>query len=80
MDLATLASDAVEPDDVLALDAAIVRLAKISPDGAEVVRLRFYAGLSVEQTAAAMGMTDRTVRRKWTVARAWLFDELSTRE
>ncbi len=45
LDLATLASDAVDPDEVLALDAALARLAKISPDGAAVVQLRFYAGL-----------------------------------
>ena len=43
---------------------------------AEVVQLRFYAGLSVEETAAALGMSERTVRREWSLARAWMMREL----
>ena len=77
MNVATLASDGADPDDVLALDAAVEKLATVSPDGAEVVRLRFYAGLTAEQAAAALGTTERAVRHRWTVARAWLFRELS---
>ncbi len=75
-DLATLA-DGADPADALAVVAAVDRLATVNPEAAEVVRLRFYAGLTVEQVAATLGTTDRTVRRKWTVARAWLFDELA---
>ena len=75
--VASLAVDAADPDDVLALDAAVARLAAESPTAADVVRLRFYAGLTVEQTAAALGVTGRTVERKWTFARAWLFRALS---
>jgi RNA polymerase sigma factor (TIGR02999 family) len=61
---------------ILALDEAISRLEKVSPDVAAVVRLRFYAGLSVEETAEALGISPRTVKREWTYARATLFREL----
>ena len=66
-----------DPDDVLALEAAMARLVVVNPEVAEVVRLRFYAGLSVEQTAAAMKTSVRTISRKWTYARAWLYRELA---
>jgi DNA-directed RNA polymerase specialized sigma24 family protein len=47
-----------------------------SPDGAAVVRLRFFAGLSVEQTAHVLGLSASTVDRRWAFARAWLFQRL----
>jgi RNA polymerase sigma factor (TIGR02999 family) len=59
--------------EILALDDAIVRLEQADATAAEIVRLRFFAGLSIEQTAAAMDMSDRTIRREWTYARAKLF-------
>src|SRR5687768_15483762 len=62
---------------ILALDEAISRLERVSPDVAAVVRLRFYAGLSVEETAEALGISPRTVKREWTYARARLFRELA---
>jgi DNA-directed RNA polymerase specialized sigma24 family protein len=43
---------------------------------ARIVSLRFFAGLSVEDTAAALGVSDRTVKREWSLARAWLYREL----
>jgi RNA polymerase sigma factor (TIGR02999 family) len=72
MDLVT--EDASE--EILALDEAVSRLEKVSPSVAAVVRLRFYAGLSVEETGAAMNVSPRTVKREWTYARAILFREL----
>ncbi len=48
-----------------------------SPEAARVVRLRFYAGLSVDDTAAALDVSPRTVNRLWAFARAWLYDELN---
>ena len=63
--------------EILALDEAVSRLEKRAPDVAEVVRLRFYAGLSVEETAEALGVSPRTVKRDWKYARAMLFHELS---
>lgn len=62
--------------EILALDDAILRLERTDATAAEIVRLRFFAGLSVEQTAAAMDISDRTVRREWTYARAKLFQFL----
>ena len=50
-----------------------MRLEQETPEAAKVVRLRFYAGLSVEETAAALGVSPRTVNREWQYARAWLF-------
>jgi RNA polymerase sigma factor (TIGR02999 family) len=60
-------------EEILAVDEAILRLEQADATAAEIVRLRFFAGLSVEQTAAALGVSDRTVRREWTYARAKLF-------
>jgi len=69
---------AVEPDleQVLAVQSAVERLEAVDPRLAEIVRLRFYAGLGVEETAKALGLSERTVRRDWTMARAWLIREL----
>ena len=69
-----------DPDEVLALDTAIQQLRLLDTRAAEVVRLRFYGGLSVEETAEALGVAARTVKRDWTVARAWLHRELSGQE
>jgi RNA polymerase sigma factor (TIGR02999 family) len=70
-----LALDA-DLDQVLALDEAMKRLAGAAPRANEVVRLRFFAGLSEEETAAMLGISPRTVRREWTFARAWLYEAL----
>ncbi|HEX5053739.1 MAG TPA: ECF-type sigma factor [Planctomycetota bacterium] len=63
-------------DEILELDAAIRALADRSPRSAEVVRLRFYTGLGEAETAAVMGTSERTVRREWAYARAFLFQQL----
>ena len=62
--------------DVLALDEALQRLARLDPRHAQVVELRYFGGLSVEETAAAMSLSPATVKRAWTLARAWLYREL----
>ncbi len=69
---------AAEPDNeqIMALDGAIQRLEQVDPDVAKVVRLRFFAGLSVERAAEAMGVSARTVKRDWAFARAWLHQAL----
>jgi|SRR4051812_12660775 RNA polymerase sigma factor (TIGR02999 family) len=66
----------MDGEEILALDDAISRLEQVSPDVGRVVRLRFYAGLGVEETAQVMRVSPRTVNREWTYARAWLFREL----
>jgi RNA polymerase sigma factor (TIGR02999 family) len=64
-------------DDVLALDAALTRLATLDPDQARVVELRYFAGLTLDDTAATLGISAATVSREWTVARRWLRRELA---
>jgi RNA polymerase sigma factor (TIGR02999 family) len=63
---------AEEPEEILAVDKAFGRLQEMDPDLARVVQLRFFAGLTEQETAQAMGVSERTIRRDWTVARAWL--------
>jgi RNA polymerase sigma factor (TIGR02999 family) len=65
-----------DPDRFLALDDAFRRLEEQDPEAAGVVRLRFFAGLSVEETAQATGLSQRTVKREWAFARAWLYQKL----
>ena len=64
-------------DDLLALDAALDALARFDPTKAEVVKLRYFAGLTIEQTAACLDMSPATAKRHWAVARAWLYRHLS---
>ncbi len=63
-------------DQILTLDEAICRMERSSAPQAQVVRLRFYAGLSVEETAKVMNVSEATVMRLWRYARAWLWREL----
>jgi RNA polymerase sigma-70 factor (ECF subfamily) len=62
--------------DILALDAALERLARLDAEQARLVELRFFGGLTVEETADAMNISPATVKRHWTIARAWLAREL----
>jgi RNA polymerase sigma-70 factor (ECF subfamily) len=70
----------VEPDavDVLALDEALARLAIMDPRKARLVELRYFAGLSIPEAAAALGVSQATVIREWAVARMWLRRELES--
>lgn len=63
--------------DVLALDEALQRLARLDERHAKVVELRYFGGLSVEETAVALDLSPATVKRAWTLARAWLYRELA---
>jgi RNA polymerase sigma factor (TIGR02999 family) len=60
-----------------ALDEALERLEQIDPEQARIVELRFFVGLSVEESADALNMSPATLKRRWALARAWLFRELS---
>jgi len=62
--------------DVEALDQALARLAERDPDQARLVELRYFGGLTIEETAAVLGVSPATVKRSWMVARAWLKKEL----
>ena len=63
-------------DDLLALDQALVELEKRNPRQARVVECRFFGGMTVEDVAAALGVSPRTVKSDWALARAWLYDVL----
>jgi RNA polymerase sigma-70 factor, ECF subfamily len=64
-------------DQILQIDEALINLASWDPRQARVVELRFFGGLSVEETAEVLGITARTVKRDWSVARAWLYGQLA---
>jgi RNA polymerase sigma factor (TIGR02999 family) len=64
-------------DDLLALDEALTRLEGEDPEAASVVKLRYFAGLSVEDAAQSLGMSRATAYRHWSFARAWLLSELA---
>jgi len=68
----------VEPDpaDLLALDEALEKLEGHEPQVNEIVMLRYFAGLSIDQTADALGISPRTVDREWAYGRAWLYDHI----
>ena len=63
--------------DVLGLDAALLRLSALDPRQGQVVELRFFGGLTVEEVAEVLGIAPITVKRDWRMARAWLFAELA---
>jgi RNA polymerase sigma factor (TIGR02999 family) len=78
VDLDQLADAAFERvDDILDIDAALVGLAKADPQAAELVKLRYFAGLSIPQSAAVLGISPRSADFLWAYARAWLLRSLS---
>lgn len=66
-------------DDLLALDEALAKLAAEDVDSAEIVKLKYFAGLTIPQIAELLGTTSRTVDRRWAYARSWLHQELGGR-
>jgi RNA polymerase sigma factor (sigma-70 family) len=65
-------------EQLLALDEALTRLAVEDPDAARLVNLRFFAGLTLKESAVSLGLAPRTAERQWTYARAWLYARLRT--
>jgi RNA polymerase sigma factor (TIGR02999 family) len=65
------------PAEILDIDAALSRLAEIDSQTSQVVELRFFGGLTVEQTAKVMEISSRTVKQEWRIARAWLQQEIA---
>jgi RNA polymerase sigma-70 factor (ECF subfamily) len=63
--------------DLVALDEALTRLAAIDPQQSRIVELRYFSGLSVEETAEVLGVSSRTVKRDWKVAKAWLRQQIA---
>ncbi len=78
VDLAEVQMDVEDPStDVLALDEALAKLEATDKVKADLVKLRYFAGLSVEQAAEVLGISERTAKRYWAYARAWLYDEIT---
>lgn len=68
---------ALEPGvDLVALDDALQRLSDVSPESIRVVELRYFGGMTIDEAAAALGVSTSTVEREWRYARAWLYREL----
>ena len=80
LDLESLLEADAPADDLIDLDEAIDRLSGIDAQAAALVKLRLFAGLTVEQAAAALGISRRTAERDWTFARTWLFGQLGPRD
>ena len=77
LDIANLDVIAAMPDDkVLLVDEALEQLKLEDPEKAKIVLLKFFAGLTNEQTAEIMNVNERTVRRQWEFAKAWLFERI----
>ena len=68
----------LQDEQILALDEALTKLAGIRPQAAQLVQLRFFAGLTVEEAAPIVGISPRTARRLWAFARAWLRREMES--
>ncbi len=67
-------------DELLALDEALDRLSRSDPRMGQVVELRYFAGLNADETAEALGVSSKTVKRDWQIARAWLHRELKSQD
>lgn len=68
-----------QADELLAVDDSLNQLAKIDPRQAKIVEMRFFGGLSVEEAAEVLGVSPKTVKRDWSVAKAWLYADLKQR-
>ena len=78
LDLAEIDVAETMPDDkVLLVDEALERLKAENPETARIVVLKFFGGLTNEEAAEVTGVTERTVRRQWTFAKAWLFQNIA---
>ncbi len=67
-------------DTLIALDEALIKLAESDAELAKLVQLRYFTGLTIDQTAAALGVSSRTTKRNWAYARAWLRREIEASE
>jgi RNA polymerase sigma factor (TIGR02999 family) len=81
VEMPEIASADVESDDkVLAVNEALEKFVLLDPQKAEVVKLRYFVGMTIEQAAEALGISERTAKRYWTFARAWLHEEIKAQQ
>ena len=78
MDQLPLAAPGTD-DELLAVNEALDCLAEVDPAKAELVKLRYFVGMTLEEAAAALGISEPTAKRRWALARAWLFNEIRSR-
>jgi RNA polymerase sigma-70 factor (ECF subfamily) len=78
IDLATVGATVEQSQELLSIDEALEKLTAIDPQQARVVEMRYFGGLTVEETAAALAIAPRTVKREWAMAKAWLRLEISS--
>jgi len=76
-DKPALPADTVPWEEILAVDDALSRLSVLAPQQARIAEMRYFGGLSVDETAEALGVSPRTVKREWSVAKGWLNAQLS---
>jgi RNA polymerase sigma factor (TIGR02999 family) len=74
-DVAIISTDRAE--HLVALDDALKRLEEIDPQQSKIIELRYFGGLTIEETAEAMSLSPATIKREWSMARAWLYQELA---
>jgi RNA polymerase sigma factor (TIGR02999 family) len=77
LDKVEIAADA-DDDTLLLVNESLEKLAHEEPKAAEIVKLRFFAGLTLEEAGQVLGFTERTAKRHWAFARAWLYDAMKT--
>lgn len=81
VEIPEIASAVVESDDkVLAVNDALERFAVLDPQKAELVKLRYFVGMTLDQAAEALGISERTAKRYWAFARAWLHEEIKAQQ
>jgi RNA polymerase sigma factor (TIGR02999 family) len=71
--------DVADSEEILAVDEALARLAEMDSQQAQVVEMRYFGGMTVEETAEALSISPRTVKRDWAMAKAWLRIEISAK-
>jgi len=77
LDKVEIAAD-TDDDTLLLVNESLDKLAKEEPKAAEIVKLRFFTGLTLEEAGQLLGFTERTAKRHWAFARAWLYDDMKT--
>ena len=81
VEMSEIASAAVEDDEkVQALNDALEKFARLDSEKAELVKLRYFVGMTIEQAAEALGISERTAKRYWAFARAWLHEEIKAEQ
>src|SRR6185436_18764392 len=74
------APPSLDDDQIIAVNDALNKFAALDPQKAELVKLRYFVGMTIEEAAEVMGISEATAKRHWAYARAWLAEEISTQQ